>query len=705
MLPSSCRSFIVLAALPCLAAVFSIGPVRAEDAGEWGTFGIQTQWIDGAADPGDDFDRHVNGKWNDSVEMPEDKSSIGAFIALRDLSEDRLKLVLEELADGKFEAGSSEARIATAYRAFMNTGAIEASGLAPARPWIDRIYAVKSVEELISLFAYPGYVSPIGAYVDADEKQSDTYALYIVQSGLGLPDRDYYLKDTEDNLEFRAKYVELLALLLDEIGYEDPQAAAKAVFALETRMAREMWDRAESRNRDLTYNKLSRDQVDALGPDQLLSRFVEGLGAGEASDVIVAQMPPSDEELVEAKLSPEEAAAKLGGGVPATLQLIEQVPLATWQAWVAAHFLSDHAAFLPSRIDDANFAFYGTALGGQPKQRQRWKRAISAVEGQIGELLGQIYARRYYPPEQKAAMEELVANLRKAMAANLKDLEWMGPDTRAEAVKKLNAFTPKIGEPEKYKAYEGLSVSEDAALGNQLASATWDADFMISRLGKQVDRSEWFMFPQTVNAYYNPVLNEIVFPAAILQPPFFNLSADPAVNYGAIGAVIGHEMGHGFDDQGAKSDGTGNLRDWWTEADKANFEKLQDRLVAQYNGFCPFDEGKTCVNGELTLGENIGDLGGLSLAYRAYRLSLGGKEAPVIGEASGDQRFFMAWAQVWRAKAREELARQYLVTDPHSPPKYRINGVVRNFDEWYRAFEVTEEAALYLSEEKRVRIW
>jgi putative endopeptidase len=470
-------------------------------------------------------------------------------------------------------------------------------------------------------------------------------------------------------------------------------------------MAREMWDRAESRNRDLTYNKLSRDQVDALGPDQLLSRFVEGLGAGEASDVIVAQMPPSDEELVEAKLSPEEAAAKLGGGVPATLQLIEQVPLATWQAWVAAHFLSDHAAFLPSRIDDANFAFYGTALGGQPKQRQRWKRAISAVEGQIGELLGQIYARRYYPPEQKAAMEELVANLRKAMAANLKDLEWMGPDTRAEAVKKLNAFTPKIGEPEKYKAYEGLSVSEDAALGNQLASATWDADFMISRLGKQVDRSEWFMFPQTVNAYYNPVLNEIVFPAAILQPPFFNLSADPAVNYGAIGAVIGHEMGHGFDDQGAKSDGTGNLRDWWTEADKANFEKLQDRLVAQYNGFCPFDEGKTCVNGELTLGENIGDLGGLSLAYRAYRLSLGGKEAPVIGEASGDQRFFMAWAQVWRAKAREELARQYLVTDPHSPPKYRINGVVRNFDEWYRAFEVTEEAALYLSEEKRVRIW
>ena len=694
------------AAAACLAALaFAATPAGAQEPNEWGAYGIQTQWIDSAARAGDDFDRYVNGKWNDHIEMPEDKSRIGAFISLRDLSEDRLKLVLEELADGRHAPGTSEARIAAAYKAYMDTGGIEAAGLAPARPWLNRIYAAKTVEDLVSLFASPGYDSPIGAYVDADEKQSDVYALYIGQTGLGMPDRDYYLEDTEKNLELRAKYIELLELLLGELGYADPKAAAAAVYALETRMAREMWDRTQSRNRDLTYNKLSRAEADALGAGGLLSRFIEGLGAGGATDVIVAQMPPDAAELAEARITSEVAAAKLGGGVPATLRLIGEAPLATWQAWLAAHFLSDHAGFLPGRIDEAHFAFYGTALGGQPKQRPRWKRAIGAIEGQIGELLGEIYAKRYYPPQEKAAMADLVANLRKAMAANLQELAWMGPETRAEALKKLEAFTPKIGAPDKYKTYDGLAISADAALANRLAAQNWATEFMVDRIGKPVDRGEWFMFPQTVNAYYNPTFNEIVFPAAILQPPFFNLSADPAVNYGAIGAVIGHEMGHGFDDQGAKSDGKGNLRDWWSAADKANFEKLQDQLVAQYNALCPFDQGKTCVNGKLTLGENIGDLGGLSLALRAYRLSLGGKPAPVIDGTSGDQRFFLAWAQVWRGKVREKLARQYLVTDPHAPPQYRINGVVRNFDEWYDAFGITEGDALYLPSEKRVRIW
>jgi len=701
----SCRRLFLSTALLLLASPLSAGSVLAETAGKWGDYGIQTQWMDKAERPGDDFDRYVNGKWNDTVQMPEDKSRIGAFMTLRDLSEDRLKLILEGLAAGKYDAGSPEARIAASYKAFMDKDAIEAAGLAPARPFLDRIYAAKSVDDLVALFSTPGYASPIGADVDADEKQSNVYALYVGQSGLGMPDRDYYLKDTEENLELRGKYLKLLTLLLGELGYDDPEGAAKAVYALETRMAKEMWDRAVSRDRDLTYNKLSRAEVDALGSGRLLSRFIDGLGAGAASDVIITQLPPSEAELAEAKITPEEAAAKLGGGVPATLQLIRDVPLATWQAWLAVHFLSDHAAFLPSRIDDANFAFYGTALGGQPKQRPRWKRGISVVEGQIGELLGQIYAERYYPPEEKAAMEGLVANLRKAMAANLEDLAWMGPETRAQAEKKLEAFTPKIGAPDKYKTYDGLVLSADTPLANEIAAEKWDSDFRIERLGKQVDRSEWFMLPETVNAYYNPVFNEIVFPAAILQPPFFNLSADPAVNYGAIGAVIGHEMGHGFDDQGAKSDGEGNLRDWWTAADKANFEKLQAKLVAQYDKFCPFDDGKTCVNGELTLGENIGDLGGLSLAYRAYHLALDGKEAPVIDGTTGDQRFFMAWAQVWRSKVREQLARQYLVTDPHSPPKYRINGIVRNFGEWYRAFGITPRDALYLSPDKRVRIW
>ena len=687
-----------------LAPAASAGEAVVAENGEWGSYGIQTQWIERDARPGDDFDRYVNGKWNASVEMPEDKTRIGAFITLRDLSEDRLKEILEELVSSDNPAGSPQARIAAAYGAYMDTGAIEAAGLAPARPFLERIYAAGSRQDLVRLFATPGYASPVGAFVDADEKQSDRYALYLGQSGLGLPDRDYYLSDTERYRDIRAKYRDYLAFLLGKAGYEDPETAAAAVLALETRMAGAMWDRTIQRNRDLTYNKLSAGELDALGPDGLMRTFLDTLGAGAAGEAIVAQIPPTEEELNTAKLSPE-AAAKLGGGVPETMALVARAPLATWQAWLAAHFLSDHAGFLPREIDEANFAFYGTVLRGQPQQRQRWKRGISAVEGQIGELLGRIYAERYFPAENKAAMDDLVANLRKAMAANLSDLEWMGPETRKEAEAKLDAFTPKIGAPDRFKTYDGLALSADTPLANQVAAEKWSLDFQLGRLGKDVDRGDWYMLPQTVNAYYNPVFNEVVFPAAILQPPFFNLSADPAVNYGAIGAVIGHEMGHGFDDQGAKSDGEGNLRDWWTADDKANFEALQEKLVEQFDGFCPFDEGKTCVNGQLTLGENIGDLGGLSLAYRAYRLSLDGKEAPVIDGTTGDQRFFMAWAQVWRAMAREELARQYLVTDPHSPPKYRVNGIVRNFDEWYRAFGVEPGDDLYLPPEQRVRIW
>lgn len=677
----------------------------AESTDDWGDFGIQTRWIDPGTRPGDDFDQYVNGKWNDSVVMPEDKTRIGAFITLHDLSETRLKEILEELVAGDYPAGSAEARIAAAYSAFMDSAAIDAAGLAPARPWLDRIFAVQSAGQLAALFAAPGYASPIAAFVDADEKQSDRYALYIGQSGLGLPDRDYYLKDDERYRDIRARYLDYLSFLLGKAGYEDPGSAAAAVLALETQMARAMWDRTIQRNRDLTYNKLTSGELDALGPDGLMRAFLGEMGIPEDSEAIVAQLPPTGEELAAAKITAETAAEKLGGGVPATLELIERTPLATWQAWLAARFLSDHAAVLPKEIDEANFAFYGTVLRGQPKQRERWKRGIAAVEGQIGELLGKIYAERYFPAESKAAMDDLVANLRKAMAANLADLKWMGPETRAQAEAKLAAFTPKIGAPETFKTYEGLAIDAATPLANDIAAGKWAMDFQLGRLGKAVDRGEWFMLPQTVNAYYNPVFNEVVFPAAILQPPFFNLSADPAVNYGAIGAVIGHEMGHGFDDQGSKSDGQGNLRDWWTDKDKANFEALQEKLVAQYSGFCPFDEGKTCVNGQLTLGENIGDLGGLSLAYRAYHLSLNGKEAPVIDGTTGDQRFFLAWAQVWRAKAREQLARQFLVTDPHSPPKYRVNGIVRNFSEWYEAFGVKAGDALYLPPDQRVRIW
>lgn len=694
----------LLAALPLASLGLSLTPASAQDAAQWGEFGVQTQWMDTDVDPGDDFDAYVNGEWARTTTMPADKTRIGAFIQLRDLSEERLKGIMDDLTTRELAPGSDEARIAAAYRAFMNTEAINAAGLAPAQPYLQKIWAARTPADLTALFATPGFASPVEFFVIPDMKNSEKYALYTASGGLGLPDRDYYLKDSETNREARAKYKEYLAFLLGKAGYEDAAAAADAVYSLEVRMAQENWDRAVSRNRDLTYNKVSVAELDAATSGTLFSTMLTKVGA-DADSVIVWDMPPTAEEARAAGLDAADVAAKIGGGLPATLKLVESVPVSTWQAYLAAHFLSDHASVLPSDIDDARFAFYGKTLRGQEEQRPRWKRGIDAVEGQVGELLGKIYAQQYYPPEERAAMEDLVSNLRSAMHANLKELAWMGPETRVEAMKKLDAFTPKIGTPEQYKTYTGLALSADSPLANQMAATRWQVDYDVDRIDEDVDRAEWHMLPQTVNAYYNSTMNEIVFPAAILQPPFFNLSADPAVNYGGIGAVIGHEMGHGFDDQGAKSDGAGNLRNWWTDSDRTNFEELQDKLEAQYNAFCPFDEGKTCVNGKLTMGENIGDLGGLSLAYRAYKLSLDGKEAPVIGGYTGDQRFFMSWAQVWRSKVREKQAREYLTTDPHSPPQYRVNGIVRNFDEWYKAFDVKPDDALYLPPQERVRIW
>ena len=700
-----------------LLALSFAAPALAQDAApaaatpslapssDWGKFGVQTQWVDKSAKPGDDFDAYVNGVWNKTAELPADRTRWGSFIELNDLSEQRVHAIMDELVASNPAPGSDGARIAAAWKAFMDTDAINAAGLAPARPYLGRIMAAKTPADIARLFGQPGFASPIGAYVNADDKQSDIYALNLGISGLGLPDRDYYLKTDERSVALRDKYKAYLAFLLGKAGYADPHAAAQSVLALETSIARADWDRAAARNPDLTYNKVPVAEFEALGSPGVVRAFLEGLGVQKASYVLIAEMPPTAEEQKAARLDPAKMAAQFGPGMPAVVKLIETTPLATWQAYLAAHFLRSNAPVLPSDIDQATFDFYGRTLSGQPEQRARWKRGIAAVEGMAGELVGKIYAEKYFRPEQKAAMNDLVGNLRKAMAANLKDLAWMSPATRVEAEAKLNAFTPKIGAPDTFKTYEGLTFSATDPLANAIAAGKWEGDFQMARIGQPVDRAEWGMLPETVNAYYNPTYNEIVFPAAILQPPFFNLSADPAVNYGGIGAVIGHEMGHGFDDQGAKSDGTGNLRDWWTPADKAAFEKMQDKLAAQYDALCPFDEGKTCVNGRLTMGENIGDLGGLSLAYRAYKLSLNGKEAPVIDGFTGDQRFFMGWAQVWRSKVREEQARQFLITDPHAPPQYRINGIVRNFDEWYKAFNVKPGDKLYLAPKDRLRIW
>jgi putative endopeptidase len=705
MIPSRFHAAPLLALAAALCLAVAPKPAAASEAGsEWGAFGVQTQWIDPAVRPGDDFDAHINGVWQRATQIPPDKTRIGAFITLDDLSQDRIKGILDELADANPAPGSDEARLAAVYKAFMDTDAIEAKGLAPARPYFERIWAARSPADLVDLFASPGFASPIDFTVMSDMKNSEIHALYLSAGGLGLPDRDYYFGDNETFREARAKYLEYLTFLLGKAGYQDPATAAKAVFALERQIAREHWDRATERNRELTYNKVPSAELASYGTGALLPRMIERMGA-RADYVIVWDMPPTADELKAAGISQADAVRRIGGGAPALAGLIEQAPLATWQAWLVARFLSDNARVLPADIDAATFAFYGKTLRGQEAQRPRWKRAVDAVEDQIGDLLGKRYAARYYPEAERAAMEQLVANLRTAMRANLKDLKWMGPDTRREALAKLDAFTAKIGAPTKYKAYEGLTPSPDDPLGNAIAAGKWATDFEIARIGKPIDRAEWNIQPQTVNAYYSPTRNEIVFPAAILQPPFFNLSADPAVNYGAIGAVIGHEIGHGFDDQGSKSDGAGNLRDWWTREDKARFKALQDRLGAQFATYCPFDQGKTCANPALSMGENIGDLGGLSLAYRAYRLSLGGKEAPVIDGRTGDQRFFMAWAQIWKSVTREKQEREFLATGPHSLPRYRVNGIVRNFDEWYAAFGVKPGDALYLPPARRVRIW
>ena len=671
----------------------------------YGSFGIDLTSMGADVDAGDDFNRYVNGHWLDTFEIPSDKSSYGIFTGLADTAEVQVRQIIEDTAAEAPAADTLEGKIAAIYNAFMDTDAIEAKGLAPVYPYIDRIMAIEDREDLAEVFAAVGYSSPFGGWVDVDSKQPDQYIFYITQSGLGLPDRSYYLEDTAKNVEIQAAYKAYLTTILGFAGYEKPEQAAEAVYALEKQIAEAHWDRALGRNRDLTYNKVSREELIEMGGDFPVGPMLAALGDQEY--FVVRQLAPTPEEIAENDLT-EEQLAKLGPGLPALFKIAETADLNTWKAYLAAHLISDEAAVLPKEVDDAQFDFYGKTLRGQPEQRERWKRAVSATEGAVGEAVGKIYVEQHFKPEAKAAMEDLVANLRKAMSANLNELSWMGDATKVEAQDKLDSFTPKIGYPNNFETYDTLTVTADNAFGNSMAAGEWEYKDMISKLGEPIDRDEWFMTPQTVNAYYSPNRNEIVFPAAILQPPFFDLYADPAVNYGAIGAVIGHEMGHGFDDQGAKSDGAGMLRNWWTPEDKAAFEELTNALVEQYNGFCPIENGEedtVCVNGRLTLGENIGDVGGLSMAYTAYKISLDGKEAPVIDGYTGDQRFFMAWAQVWQGLYREEALRTRLATDPHSPAAYRINGVVRNMDAWYEAFGVTEDDALYLPPEKRVSIW
>ena len=684
--------------------------VRASEtplpAMSFGTWGFDPDAISKDIDSGDDFFAYANQKWLDANPLPAEFSRFGAFNLLREKSTADVQTLIDELVKkDPASLSADEKRIVGAYNGYLDTKAIDAAGLTPAMPYLDRIKSAGTLAELATLWGTPGFSSPLGGFVNVDAKEPTRYSVYLGSGGLGLPDRDYYLDETEKGRGIQSAYRDYLSFLFGQAGYDDPASVAQKVYAFEDSIARKVsWDRATRRNRDLTYNALTPAELTTLADGFPLTAMIEASGFAATDRFVVSDLPPTAEEVATLGLD-AATVAKIGGGTPAMMALLRATPLEVLQAWTLKGFLNGNASVLPSAIDEANFDFYGRLLTGTPEQRPRWKRAIGETEGLSGELVGASYVERYFPAENKAAMVDLVANLRKALAQSIGEIEWMSPATKQEAMAKLDAFDPKIGYRDELETYPGLAIDAGGPLANRMAAGKWQWQDMLSKLGGPIDRTEWGMLPQTVNAYYNPTKNEIVFPAGILQQPFFGLTADAAVNYGGIGGVIGHEIGHGFDDQGSKSDGSGMLRNWWTDADRAAFDERGDALVEQYNAFCPLDDGKTCVNGRLTLGENIGDVGGLSLAYRAYKLHLGGKEDRVIDGLTGDQRFFLAWAQVWRSQQREDNARQRLRTDSHSPEEYRTNGVVRNMDEWYAAFGVTPDDDLYLPPEERVRIW
>jgi predicted metalloendopeptidase len=632
--------------------------------------------------PGDDFFAYANGKWYDTFEIPADRASFGLFNQLDELSKQRVRGLIETAAASQPQAGSSAQKIGDYYASFMDQARIDAGGLAPAREDLQRIAAAASRKDVATLFGMPGFASLFDLDLPPDFKNPDRYSLVVSQSHLGLPDRDYYLKDDPKLKELREKYVAYIGQMLELAGaVGDAQAQARTIMAFETEAARLQWPIERRRDVNATYNPRTKQQLLAYAPGFPWQAFLDASEVGSRQDLVISELT---------------AVKDLAG-------LYRRTPLPTLKAYLTFHYLSDHAPYLPKRFDDARFEFYGRALRGQPQQRERWKRAVEEVNGSLGELVGQLYVAQYFPAGSKAQMQDLVATLRTALGERIDQLEWMTSDTKSRAHEKLATFTPKIGYPDRWKDYSGLEIRRDDLIGNVRRASLWQWRYQVARLDRPVDRDEWHMNPQQVNAYYNPLNNEIVFPAAILQPPFFDPNADAAVNYGAIGAVIGHEMGHGFDDQGRKFGPDGSLKDWWTQKDVDVFTGRVTRLVKQYSSFEALPGLK--VNGASTIGENIGDLGGLNMAYHAYHLSLRGQPAPVIDGLTGDQRFFLSWAQAWRAKYREGQLRELVMSDVHSPAYFRVNGPLPNIDAWYAAFNVQPGDKLYIKPEERVSIW
>ncbi|TPG13480.1 M13 family peptidase [Sphingomonas koreensis] len=647
---------------------------------EFGTFGVDLTAKDSAVKPGDDFWAYANGGWDAKTQIAADRTSAGPFVTLADRAEAQVRDILTDLAANPGQYGANGKQIGDFYASWMDTGAIEARGAAPLTPYLTKIAAVNDRAGLETLFAETGYSSPVDIGILPDFADPTRYTAAAGQSGLGMA-RDNYLLPGAKYDGYRAAYHAYIAQMLGLAGVPDAAAKSDAIMALETAMAKEQWSPERSRDMKAIYNPMDRAGMAKLAPQFDWNMMMQTRGLAAVPSVIMTQTT----------------------AITAMGKLLDSVPLATWKDWMAFHFISDHASYLPKTFDDAHFAFFSKTLSDVPQQRDRWKRGVQLVNGALGEEVGKIYVARYFPPDSEAKMADLVKNLEAALKERLDGNQWMDGPTRTAALAKLAAFEPRIGHPVNYIDYSAIKVDRGDLLGNVMRADDFDWNLQLSRLGKPVDRSLWEMTPQTINAYYNPLLNQITFPAAILQPPFFDPNADPAVNYGAIGAVIGHEMGHGFDDQGSQFGPDGKFANWWSEASRKAFTDRTTALGTQYDGYEPVPG--THIKGALTMGENIGDLGGIQTAYAAYHRSLDGKPAPVIGGLTGDQRFFLSFAQVWRAKTREGAERQQLITDPHSPAKYRVDGVVRNVDAWYAAFDVKPGDKLYLAPAQRVHIW
>lgn len=643
--------------------------------------GLDLSHQDTSVRPQDDLYRHFNGGWLKTAVIPADRASDGAFITLRIQSEARVREIIEGAT------GSDEAtKISNIYKSFMDADAVNAKGGAPIAAELSEVDAISSITDFTSTLSKleaRGVSGIFGTFIYADMKDASTNIMYLQQGGISLPDEAYYRE--EKYADIRTAYVAHVEAMFTLAGVSSPAQNAAKVMALETSIASHHWDQVKDRDATLTYNKMNRTEVKALMPAFDWELY---LTDGEIPSIVlnsvIVQQPSFFEGL---------------GSILASFDLD------AWKAWLKWHIISGAAPYLSDDFTNENFAFFGKTLSGTPELRERWKRAVSMIEGSLGEAVGKVYVQKYFPAEAKARMEKLVANLIEAYRISINELAWMSPDTKVKALEKLGKFRPKIGYPDKWRDYSALQTTADDLYGNVGRVVKFQRDHELSKIGKPVDRDEWHMAPQTVNAYYNPVMNEIVFPAAILQPPFFGLDHDDAVNYGAIGAVIGHEIGHGFDDQGSKYDGDGALNNWWTDADRSAFEARTKALIAQYDVLTPEEAPDVTVNGALTIGENIGDLGGLTIAYKAYQISLAGKPSPVIADMTGEQRLLLSWAQVWRAKVRPEEMRRRVATDPHSPAEFRCNQIVKNFTPFYEAFGVTDKDALWLAEQSRVQIW